>query len=89
MILDKVLYKNYKIRWIKDEEIRKLKDINEKVFMETIIGKILVLMNYFVIRKLVNTTGEEFLPNYNSEGPKYIVLLTWIVFAIIVAISVF
>lgn len=89
MILDKVLYKNYKIRWIKDEEIRKLKDINEKVFMETIIGKILVLMNYFVIRKLVNTTGEEFLPNYNSEGPKYIVLLTWVVFAIIVAISVF
>ena len=65
----------------------KLKDINERVFIETFIGNILVFINYFVVRKLVNTTGEEFLPNYNTEGPKYIVLLTWIVFSVIVSIS--
>ncbi|WP_195265383.1 MULTISPECIES: HAMP domain-containing sensor histidine kinase [unclassified Clostridium] len=88
MLLEKVLWsKDYKIRWIKDEEIIKLKEITEKVFIETFIGKILVIINYFVVRKLVNTTGEEFLPNYNTEGPKYIVLLTWIVFSVIVAIS--
>lgn len=79
--------KDYKIRWISEEENIKLKDINERVFIETFIGNILVFINYFVVRKLVNTTGEEFLPNYNTEGPKYIVLLTWIVFSVIVSIS--
>ncbi|WP_291650930.1 HAMP domain-containing sensor histidine kinase [Clostridium sp.] len=88
MLLDKVLWnKDYKIRWIKEDEIIRLKDITEKVFIETFIGKILVLINYFVVRKLVNTTGEEFLPNYATEGQKYTVLLTWIVFSVIVAIS--
>lgn len=86
MLLDKVLFKN-KIRWLKDYEVKNLILINEKVLLETIIGKILILINYFVVRKLVNTTGGEFLPNYNTEGPKYIVLLTWVVFSIIVAIS--
>lgn len=86
MLLDKVLLKN-KIRWLKDYEVKNLILINEKVLLETIIGKTLILINYFVARKLVNTTGGEFLPNYNTEGPKYIVLLTWIVFSIIVAIS--
>lgn len=86
MLLDKILLKN-NIRWLKDYEIKNLKLINEKVLLETIIGKILILINYFVVRKLVNTTGGEFLPNYNTEGPKYIVLLTWVVFSIIVAIS--
>lgn len=87
MLLDKVLLKN-NISWLKDYEIKNLRLINEKVLLETLIGKILILINYFVVRKLVNTTGKEFLPNYNTEGPKYIVLLTWIVFSIIVAISV-
>ncbi|MDB1924015.1 HAMP domain-containing sensor histidine kinase [Clostridium tertium] len=88
MIFDKnFCNKDYKIRWISEEENIKLKDINERVFIETFIGKILVFINYFVVRKLVNTTGEEFLPNYNTEGPKYIVLLTWIVFSVIVSIS--
>ncbi|MGG7143488.1 sensor histidine kinase [Clostridium nigeriense] len=87
MLLDKVLLKN-NISWLKDYEVKNLRLINEKVLLETIIGKILILINYFVVRKLVNTTGKEFLPNYNTEGPKYIVLLTWIVFSIIVAISV-
>ncbi|MDV4149454.1 HAMP domain-containing sensor histidine kinase [Clostridium sp. AL.422] len=87
MLLDKMILKE-KITWLKDEEIKNLGLINENVFIETIIGKILVLINYFVVKKLVNTTGGEFLPNYTSEGPKYIVLLTWIVFSIIVAISV-
>ncbi|MGG7212398.1 sensor histidine kinase [Clostridium nigeriense] len=87
MLLDKVLLKN-NISWLKDYEVKNLILINEKVLLETIIGKILILINYFVVRKLVNTTGKEFLPNYNTEGPKYIVLLTWIVFTIIVAISV-
>lgn len=86
MLLDKILFKN-NIRWLKDYEIKNLKLINEKVLLETIIGKILVLINYFVVRKLVNTTGGEFLPNYTTEGPKYTVLLTWVVFSIIVAIS--
>lgn len=86
MILDKKILKN-NIRWLKDYEIKNLKLINEKVLLETIIGKILILINYFVVRKLVNTTGGEFLPNYTTEGPKYIVLLTWVVFSIIVAIS--
>jgi signal transduction histidine kinase len=87
MLLDKVLLKN-NISWLKDYEVKNLRLINEKVLLETMIGKILILINYFVVRKLVNTTGKEFLPNYNTEGPKYIVLLTWIVFSIIVAISV-
>lgn len=88
MVLDKIkLNKNYKTRWINEDEKVKLKDIDEKVFIETFIGKVLVIINYFVIRKLVNTTGDEFLPNYSTEGPKYIVLLTWIVFSVIVAIS--
>lgn len=86
MLVNKILLKN-NIRWLKDYEVKNLMLINEKVLIETMIGKILVLINYFVVRKLVNTTGGEFLPNYNTEGPKYIVLLTWIVFSIIVSIS--
>ena len=86
MLLDKGLLKN-NTRWLKDYEAKNLSLINEKVLIETMIGKILILINYFVVRKLVNKTGGEFLPNYNTEGPKYIVLLTWVVFSIIVAIS--
>ena len=44
MLLDKVLLKN-KIRWLKDYEVKNLILINEKVLLETIIGKTLILIN--------------------------------------------
>lgn len=39
--------KKYCNRWITDKESSKIKTINEKVFIESFIGKILVVLNYF------------------------------------------
>lgn len=88
MISKYVQEKKFCSRWISDEEASKFKIINERVLIETWIGRILLLINYFVVRRLVYTTGESFFPRYDTESFKYIVILTWIVFAIIVFISV-
>lgn len=80
--------KKYCNRWITDKESSKIKTINEKVFIESFIGKILVVLNYFLVIKLVHTTGNEFIPNYKTEAIKYIVFLTWFVLAIMVLVSI-
>ncbi|MEN8078721.1 HAMP domain-containing sensor histidine kinase [Clostridioides difficile] len=80
--------KKYCNRWISDKESSKIKTINEKVFIESFIGKILVVLNYFLVMKLVHTTGNEFIPNYKTEATKYIVFLTWFVFAIMILVSI-
>lgn len=89
MLVDRIILKKKDCRnWISDLEKNIIEEINEKVFIETFIGKLLVIINYFVMRKLVNTTGANFLPNYSSESYKYSVLLTWIVFSVIVLVSI-
>lgn len=89
MITDKMIIEKKNCRnWISDLDVSIVKEINERVFIETFIGKVLVIINYFVIRKLVNTTGANFLPNYSTESSKYVVLLTWIVFSAIVLVSI-
>ncbi|SCJ60077.1 Signal transduction histidine-protein kinase BarA [uncultured Clostridium sp.] len=88
MISKYIEEKKFCSRWVSDEEANKLKLINERVIIETWFGRILLIINYFVVRKLVHTTGESFFPSYNTEADKYIVILTWIVFAIIVFISI-
>lgn len=80
--------KKYCSRWITDKESMKIRTINGKVFIESFIGKILVLLNYFLVIKLVHTTGNEFIPNYETEATKYIVFLTWFTFSIMVLISI-
>ncbi len=88
MISKYIEEKKFCSRWVSDEESNKFKIINERVIMETWFGRILLIINYFVVRKLVHTTGESFFPRYNTEADKYIVILTWIVFSIIVFISI-
>lgn len=89
MITDAMILKKSKCRkWISDLDVSIIAEINERVFIETFIGRVLVIINYFVMRKLVNTTGANFLPNYTTESSKYVVLLTWIVFSAIVLVSV-
>ncbi|MGL5352100.1 MAG: hypothetical protein ACRDA5_02095 [Clostridium sp.] len=89
MFIDKVIVeKKHCYRWINDCEVKIIKEINERVFIETFIGRILVLINYFFMMKLVKTTGGEFLPNYSTESSKYVVLLTWIAYSAIVLISI-
>lgn len=89
MVTDKIIEQGkYSSKWINSLEKNIIKEINEKVFIETFIGMGLVTINYFVMRKLVNTTGGEFLPNYNTEASKYAVLLTWIAFAAILLVSI-
>lgn len=80
--------KKYCSRWVTDKESSKIKTINEKVFIESFIGKILVILNYFLVIKLVHNTGNEFIPNYKTEATQYIVFLTWFVFAIMVLVSI-
>lgn len=84
MILEKKNCRNY----ISNSEKNIIKEINERVFIETFIGRVLVIINYFVMRKLVKTTGANFLPNYDTESFKYVVLLTWLVFSAIVLVSI-
>lgn len=88
MISKYIEEKRFCSRWVSDEQANKFKIINERVLMETWLGRILLIINYFVVRKLVHTTGESFFPSYNTEANKYIVILTWIVFTIIVFISI-
>ena len=89
MLIDKVIVeKKHCSKWINDSEIKIIKEINSRVFIETFIGRILVLINYFFMMKLVKTTGGQFLPNYNTESSKYVVLLTWIAFAAMVLVSI-
>ena len=88
MISKYIEEKKFCSRWVSDEEANKFKIINERVLIETWLGRILLIINYFVVRRLVHTTGESFFPSYNTEANKYIVILTWIVFAIIVFISI-
>lgn len=89
MFIDKVIVeKRHCFRWISDSEVKIIKEINERVFIETFIGRLFVLGNYFFMMKLVKTTGGEFLPNYSTESSKYVVLLTWIAYATIILISV-
>lgn len=88
MISKYVQEKKFCSRWVSDEEANKFKIINERVLIETWLGRILLIINYFVVRKLVYTTGNGFFPSYDTEGSKYIVILTWVVFAIIVFISI-
>lgn len=89
MVTDKIIEEGkYCSKWINSSEINIIKEINEKIFIETFIGMGLVIINYFVMRKLVNTTGGEFLPNYNTEASKYAVLLTWVAFASILLVSI-
>lgn len=88
MISKYIEEKKFCSRWVSDEEANKFKIINERVLIETWLGRILLIINYFVVRRLVHTTGESFFPSYNTEANKYIVILTWIVFTIIVFISI-
>lgn len=88
MINKAISDKKFCSRWISDSEANKVKTLSEKVFIESFLGKALVLINYFLCRKLVHTTGNEFIPNYNTEANKYIVFLTWFTFAIMVFVSV-
>lgn len=88
MISKYIEEKKFCSRWVSDEEANKFKIINERVLIETWLGRVLLIINYFVVRRLVHTTGESFFPSYNTEANKYIVILTWIVFTIIVFISI-
>ena len=88
MISKYIEEKKFCSRWVSDEEANKFKIINERVLIETWLGRILLIINYFVVRRLVHTTGESFFPSYNTEANKYIVILTCIVFTIIVFISI-
>lgn len=88
MISKYVQEKKFCSRWVSDEEANKFKIVNERVLIETWLGRILLIINYFIVRRLVHTTGESFFPKYETESAKYIVILTWVVFAIIVFISI-
>lgn len=88
MITKYIEAKKFCRRWVSNEEANKFKIINERVLIETWLGRVLLIINYFVVRKLVHTTGDRFFPRYDTEASKYIVLLTWVVFAIITFISI-
>lgn len=88
MISKYIEAKKFCRRWVSNEEANKFKIINERVLIETWLGRVLLIINYFVVRKLVHTTGDRFFPRYDTEASKYIVLLTWVVFAIITFISI-
>ena len=74
MITKYIEAKKFCRRWVSNEEANKFKIINERVLIETWLGRVLLIINYFVVRKLVHTTGDRFFPRYDTEASKYIVL---------------